>query len=206
RLPVDDAEAVRLERRGVGVAATELLPLVHELPDDLLDHVDREDVLTSHCSLAHRRIRPARASRDARATVLTLRFICSDCPRTPTRATGRTGGFYSASADSGAAPIQSRACLAASCSAAFFERPVPVPARSSSITAAHVKRRSCGGPSTSSTVYVTWRPRRASASCSSVLWSTWLVSAYSIRSANAATIAASIFAKPCSRKSAASAA
>lgn len=46
---------------------------------------------------------------------------------------------------------RSSACLAASCSAAFFELPAPVPASAPSMTAAHVKRRSCGGPSTSST-------------------------------------------------------
>ena len=46
--------------------------------------------------------------------------------------------------------------------------------------AAHVKRRSCGGPSTAISVYVTWRLVRASSSCRSVLWSTREVSACSI--------------------------
>jgi hypothetical protein len=46
----------------------------------------------------------------------------------------------------------SRACRAASCSAAFFERPVPRPTCSPSIVAAQVKCRSCGGPSTSTTL------------------------------------------------------
>src|SRR5205823_12709509 len=48
-------------------------------------------------------------------------------------------------------PSFSSACRAASCSAAFFERPVPMPTCSPSIVAAQVKLRSCGGPSTSTT-------------------------------------------------------
>ena len=40
------------------------------------------------------------------------------------------------------------AALAASCSAAFFVRPSPRPSSSPSMIAAHVKLRSCGGPST----------------------------------------------------------
>ena len=44
------------------------------------------------------------------------------------------------------------ASCAAACSASFFERPTPVPTTWSSITAAAVNVRSCGGPSTSSTV------------------------------------------------------
>src|SRR5437763_8548928 len=47
---------------------------------------------------------------------------------------------------------RSSACFAAACSAAFFERPVPTPASSPSITAAQRKVRSCGGPSTSRTL------------------------------------------------------
>ena len=43
------------------------------------------------------------------------------------------------------------------------------------------------------------RPVRASCSCSSVLWSTCVVSAYSIRGSKASTIAGSIASKPCSR-------
>ena len=51
--------------------------------------------------------------------------------------------------------------------------------------------RSCGGPSdVEQRVATTLRPRRASVSCSSVLWSTWFVSAYWIRLSNASTIAA----------------
>jgi hypothetical protein len=49
-------------------------------------------------------------------------------------------------------PRLSRACRAASCSADFFERPVPTPTCSPSIAAAHVNWRSCGGPSTSRTL------------------------------------------------------
>src|SRR5882724_96654 len=48
-------------------------------------------------------------------------------------------------------PSLRRASLAASCSAAFFDSPLPTPSCSPSLTAAEVKRRSCGGPSTSST-------------------------------------------------------
>src|SRR5580765_1517064 len=48
-------------------------------------------------------------------------------------------------------PSFSRAPLAASCSAAFFDSPEPTPSCSPSIIAAQVNRRSCGGPSTSST-------------------------------------------------------
>ena len=96
--------------------------------------------------------------------------------------------------------------LAASCSAAFFDAPLPTPSFLPSTSAAHVKRRSCGGPSVSTTSYFTDLPSRASASCSSVLWSTKVVSAYSIRPENAATTAFSIGSKPCSRKSAPSAA
>ena len=44
------------------------------------------------------------------------------------------------------------ACWAAVCSASFFERPVPRPASTPSTIAAAVNVRSCGGPSTSSTV------------------------------------------------------
>src|SRR6185437_263747 len=51
-----------------------------------------------------------------------------------------------------ATPRRSSASRAASCSAAFFERPRPTPTSSPSITAAQVKRRSCGGPCTSSTL------------------------------------------------------
>ena len=62
------------------------------------------------------------------------------------------GSSSSRSRESYAAPARrSSACFAASCSAAFFERPVPTPASSPSITAAHLKVRSCGGPWTSST-------------------------------------------------------
>jgi hypothetical protein len=48
-------------------------------------------------------------------------------------------------------PSAASASRAASCSAAFFEEPVPVPSWSPSTFAAQVKVRSCGGPSTSST-------------------------------------------------------
>src|SRR6185437_539319 len=68
---------------------------------------------------------------------------------------------WSRSRESYAPPRRSSACLAAACSAAFFERPVPTPASSPSITAAHLNVRSCGGPFTSRTEYETWRPRRA---------------------------------------------
>src|SRR5215210_8056036 len=47
---------------------------------------------------------------------------------------------------------RSSASRAAACSASFFERPVPTPASSPSITAAHVNVRSCGGPATSRTL------------------------------------------------------
>ena len=48
--------------------------------------------------------------------------------------------------------IFSSASRAASCSAAFFEPPSPTPSCSPSTTAAHVKCRSCGGPSAESTM------------------------------------------------------
>src|SRR4051812_90946 len=47
---------------------------------------------------------------------------------------------------------RSSASRAAACSASFFERPVPTPASSPSITAAQVNVRSCGGPATSRTL------------------------------------------------------
>jgi hypothetical protein len=49
----------------------------------------------------------------------------------------------------GAASAASRASasFAASCSAAFFDPPLPTPSCSPSTTAEHVKWRSCGGPS-----------------------------------------------------------
>src|SRR5438067_1833834 len=96
-------------------------------------------------------------------------------------------------------PRLSRASRAASCSASFFERPVPVPTTSPSMIAAAVNDLSCGGPSTLTVAYDTLRPLRASCSCSSVLWSTNVVSAYSIRGSNASTIAPSIASNPCSR-------
>src|SRR5438105_3868712 len=74
------------------------------------------------------------------------------------------------------------------------------------MTAAHVNLRSCGGPSTEISSYVTWRPLRARSSCRSVFWSTRVVSACSIWAENASTTASSIAAKPCWRKSAPSAA
>ena len=89
--------------------------------------------------------------------------------------------------------------MAAACSASFFVRPVPVPSASPSISAAHEKWRACAGPWTSVTTYATLRPVFASASCSSVLWSTCVVRAYSIRSEKAATIAGAIVSYPCSR-------
>ena len=74
------------------------------------------------------------------------------------------GRFRDDSTGSGAArplpPVAQRPCLrgreasasrAALCSAAFFDAPSPTPACSPSTTAAHVKCRSCGGPSTSRT-------------------------------------------------------
>jgi hypothetical protein len=61
----------------------------------------------------------------------------------PMRATYRSGGTE---------PSDASASRAASCSAAFFEAPVPTPACTPSMIAAHVNERSCGGPSTSSTV------------------------------------------------------
>src|SRR5581483_11003698 len=64
---------------------------------------------------------------------------------------------------------RSSASRAASCSAAFFERPAPTPSCSPFTIAAQVKCRSCGGPSTARTAYVTCLPVRASTSCSSVL-------------------------------------
>src|SRR5829696_229889 len=57
-----------------------------------------------------------------------------------------SGGLYELLAGNAA-----RASRAAFCSAAFFESPFPIPACSPSMTAAHVKERSCGGPSTSIT-------------------------------------------------------
>ena len=46
---------------------------------------------------------------------------------------------------------RSSARRAAACSASFFEAPAPRPYSSSSTSAAHVKARSCGGPSTETT-------------------------------------------------------
>src|SRR5678816_4855377 len=59
---------------------------------------------------------------------------------------GRRPGCYAAGAR------RSSASRAASCSAAFLERPLPTPTSLPSIIAAQVKRRSCGGPLTSSTL------------------------------------------------------
>ena len=53
---------------------------------------------------------------------------------------------------SGSTPSASSAWRAASCSAAFFVEPRPIPSCAPAMCAAHTKRRSCGGPSTSSTV------------------------------------------------------
>jgi hypothetical protein len=53
---------------------------------------------------------------------------------------------------SGTTPRASSACRAASCSAAFFVEPRPTPSWTPATCAAQTKRRSCGGPSTSSTV------------------------------------------------------
>src|SRR5262245_7970575 len=64
---------------------------------------------------------------------------------------GRTLVAQADAARPQAARSFSSAMRAASCSAAFFDGPMPTPAWSPSITAADVKRRSCGGPSTSST-------------------------------------------------------
>src|SRR6188508_1533386 len=52
----------------------------------------------------------------------------------------------SRSRESYAPARRSSAWLAAACSAAFFERPVPTPTSSPSITAAHLNIRSWGGP------------------------------------------------------------
>src|SRR5262249_35293367 len=49
-------------------------------------------------------------------------------------------------------PNATSACFAASCSADFFDSPLPTPTWSPSMTAEQVNRRSWGGPSTSSTV------------------------------------------------------
>src|SRR5919197_2978871 len=53
-------------------------------------------------------------------------------------------------AASSSTPSAASASLAASCSAAFFYAPLPSPSCSPSTATAHVKRRSGGGPSTSS--------------------------------------------------------
>jgi len=53
---------------------------------------------------------------------------------------------------SGTTPRASRAWRAASCSAAFFVDPLPAPSCSPATYAAQTNRRSCAGPSTSSTV------------------------------------------------------
>jgi hypothetical protein len=57
---------------------------------------------------------------------------------------GQDARNYAGSAKSSLAS----ASRAASCSAAFFVWPSPRPSSSPSIIAAHVNRRSCGGPST----------------------------------------------------------
>ena len=84
-------------------------------------------------------------------------------------------------------PKRSSASRAASCSASFFDRPcrpdlLPVDHRGAG--EGPLVRRPVGrrAPRTRR-----W-PRLASSSWSSVLWSTWVVSAYSIRAANASTI------------------
>ena len=56
-----------------------------------------------------------------------------------------------ADGQAGRTPSSPSACSAASCSAAFFVEPLPTPSCSPSIRAAQTNRRSCGGPSTSST-------------------------------------------------------
>ncbi len=101
----------------------------------------------------------------------------------------RSRGASPYQAAGGCTPSAASASAAASCSAAFFVEPLPIPSCSPSISAAQTNRRSCGGPSTSSTSYWTARPVRASASWSSVFESTCPVLAYSIRSSNASTIA-----------------
>src|SRR2546426_555883 len=59
---------------------------------------------------------------------------------------------YAPATASASIPSFASAWRAASCSAAFFDRPLPTPTCSPSIVAAQVKLRSCGGPSTSTTV------------------------------------------------------
>ena len=70
------------------------------------------------------------------------------------------------------------------------------PSCSPSISAAQTKRRSCGGPSTSSTSYWTARPCARAPPGARSCESTWPVRAYSIRSSNASTIAVLDGSKP----------
>src|SRR3954453_5691859 len=71
-------------------------------------------------------------------------------------------GYSSGAASAGAVPSErtSRAFIAASCSASFFERPRPTPSCSPSTVAAAVKSRSCGGAPASRTLWGTAPPAR----------------------------------------------
>ena len=64
----------------------------------------------------------------------------------------RSGSGFAAEMRSGTTPSASSAWRAASCSAAFFVEPRPMPSCAPATCAAQTKRRSCGGPSTSRTV------------------------------------------------------
>jgi hypothetical protein len=61
------------------------------------------------------------------------------------------GGYSAETARSSTAPRASSARPAASCSASFFEPPVPRPSSWPPTSAAQTKRRSCGGPSSAVT-------------------------------------------------------
>ena len=65
--------------------------------------------------------------------------------------------------------LGSSAADAAACSASFLDRPDPRATSSPATTAAISKVRSCGGPSSAVTSYITVSPRRASRSCSADL-------------------------------------
>src|SRR3954447_18244569 len=131
------------------------------------DH-DRDARLEAHLDRVHERLGAAK-----------LDPLQVHPPRLPGAADGGRGRFGQDAEDSSAASsTRLSASRAASCSAAFFELPRPIPSCSPSPTAAAVNTRSLGGPSASSRAYDTLRPLLASVSWSSVLKSTWLKSAY----------------------------
>ncbi len=108
------------------------------------DH-DRHPGLELHLDRVRERLEAAQLDRAQvhRARTLTAGTDGGTARTPPARGRCQAAGGWTPSAASAPA--------AASCSAAFFVVPLPVPSCSPSISAAHTNRRSCGGPSTSST-------------------------------------------------------